>query len=130
MSNRVIHFEIPIDDPGRASAFYETALGWKVAKWGPIDYWTMTNLGEPGQGAEGALTPRTEAPEGVLIYMGVDSIDAAMRKVEDAGGELVTEKLPVPGMGWLARFRDSEGNLIGLFETDPAARMPFGGIGN
>lgn len=129
MSNRVIHFEIPIDDSGRASAFYEKALGWTITKWGPINYWLMTTGDEAGPGAEGALTPREEAPEGVLIYMGVDSIDAAMRAVEDAGGELVTGKLAVPGMGWLARFRDPDGNLIGMFEMDSTATMSDDGSG-
>lgn len=46
MTSRVVHFDIPIDDAGRAGAFYRTVFGWNVEKWGPIDYWTMTT-GEP-----------------------------------------------------------------------------------
>lgn len=64
MTSRVVHFDIPIDDAGRAGAFYRTVFGWNVEKWGPIDYWTMTT-GEPaGPGAESALTPRVEAERG------------------------------------------------------------------
>lgn len=121
MPTRVVHFEVPIDDPGRASAFYEKAFGWTVTKWGPVDYWLMTTGVDGGPGAEGALTPRAEAPEGVLVYVGVDSVDTAMRAVEDAGGQLVTGKLPVPGMGWMVHIRDSEGNLLGLFQADSTA---------
>jgi predicted enzyme related to lactoylglutathione lyase len=127
MTSRVVHFEIPIDDPDRAGAFYREIFGWNVAKWGPIEYWTMTTGAEPGPGAEGALTPRAEAPEGVVVYIGVDEIDHAMAKVKDAGGTLVTEKLPIPAMGWSARFRDTEGNLIGLFQMDPAVNEGGGG---
>jgi uncharacterized protein len=43
------------------------------------------------------------------------------------GGTLVTEKLPIPAMGWSARFRDTEGNLIGLFQMDPAVNEGGGG---
>ncbi|TXN29904.1 VOC family protein [Lacisediminihabitans profunda] len=126
MTSRVVHFDIPIDDPARAGAFYRTVFGWNVEKWGPIDYWTMPTGEPPGPGAEGALTPRAEAPEGVVIYVGVDDIDDALRKVADAGGTVLTEKMPIPTVGWSARFRDSEGNLVGLFQEDPSVAMPEG----
>ncbi|WP_424204801.1 VOC family protein [Sulfuricaulis sp.] len=36
---RVVHFELPADDPQRAVAFYEKAFGWTITKWeGPFDY--------------------------------------------------------------------------------------------
>lgn len=121
MTSRVVHFEIPIDKPERACAFYRNVFGWNVAKWGPIDYWSMTTGAEPGPGAEGALTRRSEAPEGVVLYVGVDDIDRALARVKEAGGTLLTGKLPVPAFGWSARFHDTEGNVVGLFQTDPAA---------
>lgn len=127
MTSRVVHFEIPIDDSERAGAFYRSVFGWDVTKWGPVDYWTMTTGAEPGPGAEGALTPRTESPEGVVVYVGVDNIDDALARVTAAGGTLLTEKMPIPTMGWSAHFRDSEGNLIGLFQADATVPMPEGG---
>jgi predicted enzyme related to lactoylglutathione lyase len=128
MTSRVVHFEIPIDDAERASAFYRSVFGWDVAKWGPIDYWTMTTGAEPGPGAEGALTPRTEATEGVAVYVGVDDIEDALVRITRAGGTPLTEKMPIPTMGWTAQFRDPEGNLIGLFQSDPTVPMPEGVI--
>jgi predicted enzyme related to lactoylglutathione lyase len=119
-----MHFEIPIDNPDRASAFYRGVFNWNVTKFGPADYWNMTANAEPGPGAEGALTLRSEAPEGVVVYIGVDDIDQAMARVKTAGGTLITEKLPIPHFGWMARFRDTEGNLIGLFQEDPRVQMP------
>ena len=79
----------------------------------------MTTGAAPGPGAAGELTPRAEAPEGVVVYIAVDDIDSALRGVEDAGGTVVTGGLPIPTMGWSAPFRDTEGNLIGLFQLDP-----------
>ena len=81
----------------------------------------MTAGEEPGIGAEGALIPRAEAPDGVLVYVGVDDIDGALAAVREAGGTVVTDKTPIPAMGWSARFHDSEGNLVGLFQEDSAA---------
>lgn len=124
MTSRVVHFEIPIDEPDRAGAFYRTVFGWNVAKWGPIDYWTMATGAAPGPGAEGALTPRGEASEGVVVYVGVDDIDDAMDRIQDAGGTVLTDKMPIPTMGWAGRFRDTEGNIIGLFQADATVPMP------
>lgn len=124
---RVVHFDIPIDDPERASAFYRDAFGWNVHRWGPVDYWTLTTGDEPGPGAEGAMTPRSEAPEGILVYFAVDDVDAAMARVKDVGGSLVTDKMPIPTIGWSAHVRDTEGNLIGLFQEDPDVPMPSTG---
>ncbi len=33
---KVIHFELPADDPERAVAFYEKVFGWTINKWGPL----------------------------------------------------------------------------------------------
>ncbi|MFS8105211.1 VOC family protein [Lentzea alba] len=121
--SRVVHFEIPVDDPERAGEFYGAVFGWEAHKWGPQDYWTMATGQEPGTGpgAEGALTPRAEAPEGVLVYVDVEDVDTALAMVEKAGGSVVHGKMPIPTIGWSAHVRDSEGNLIGLFQSDESA---------
>ena len=126
MVSRVLHFDIPIDDSDRAGAFYHDVFDWAVTKWGPVDYWTMTAGEEPGRGAEGALTPRAEATEGVIIYVGVDDIDSAIVRVKKAGGMVVSGKMPIPTVGWSARIRDTEGNLIGLFQSDGSVPVPGG----
>jgi predicted enzyme related to lactoylglutathione lyase len=43
-------------------------------------------------------------------------VDTSVKKVEAAGGKVVTPKTPIPGMGAFARVADTEGNVIGLFE--------------
>jgi predicted enzyme related to lactoylglutathione lyase len=40
-----------------------------------------------------------------------------LKKVEAAGGKVVTPNTPIPGMGAYARVSDTEGNVIGLFQT-------------
>ena len=70
-----------------------------------------------------------DAPEGVVVYIAVDDVDdvdAALERIKRAGGTPVTEKQAIPTFGWMARFRDSEGNLIGLFQEDPSVPMPAG----
>jgi predicted enzyme related to lactoylglutathione lyase len=124
--SRVVHFEIPTDDPERAGAFYSGVFGWNVQQWGTADYWPMTTGEAPGSGygAEGAMAPRSQAAEGVLVYVGVDDIDAALARVKDARGSVIADKTPIPAIGWSAHVRDTEGNLIGLFQSDENAPAP------
>jgi predicted enzyme related to lactoylglutathione lyase len=52
----------------------------------------------------------------MVQYVTVDSIDGAVAKATELGGEVVTPRTEVPGMGWYGVVRDSEGGEIGLWE--------------
>lgn len=121
MTTRAIHFEIPVDDPERAVDFYRAALGWEPHRWGEQPYWTVADAVGPEPGIADALAPRTEATQGVLLYLAVDDVDATLKSVVAAGGKVAVTRQPVPGVGWMARFRDSEGNLIGIMQEDAKA---------
>ena len=56
------------------------------------------------------------APQQVRDYIEVSSIDETLPRVPDVGGTVLEEKREVPGMGWYAVIRDSEGNELGLWE--------------
>lgn len=117
---RVIHFEIPVDEPERAQAFYRDVFGWEIASWGgPADYWLATTGPEGQPGINGALTRRDSAS--AWIHVGVDSVDDAIARIEAAGGAVLAPKMPIPGVGYMAYCRDTEGNAIGVYQDDPAA---------
>lgn len=122
MAGKVVHFEIPVDDCDRGVAFYRSAFGWTLERWGPMEYWT-TSAGE-GEGIGGALTKRSEDAPGLTFYIEVKDIDDALVAIESAGGTRLTERMPIPTVGWSASFIDTEGNRIGIFEADPNAPMP------
>jgi uncharacterized protein len=51
----------------------------------------------------------------VVIYLNCDGkFDAVLNRVEKAGGAIIEAKSHLPGVGWIAQIRDSEGNRIGL----------------
>ena len=121
---RIIHFEIPADDPQRAIDFYSEVFGWKIEKWeGPMDYWLVTTGPEGTPGIDGAIAKRAEDGDGVENTVGVESVDEAIRKVEAGGGKILRGKQAVPGVGWLAYCEDTEGNRFGMMENDPEARL-------
>jgi predicted enzyme related to lactoylglutathione lyase len=123
LMSSIVHFDVPADDLERAKNFYAALLGWKFASFPEMQYnlITTTNLdGTPGVG--GGMGKRMEPSQRMLNYFGVPSIDAAMKQVVHLGGKLLTEKMAVPGMGFLATCMDTEGNLFGLWEENTQAR--------
>lgn len=127
MAGKVVHFEIPVDHSDRAISFYGQAFGWTLEQWGPVEYWT-TSAGE-GDGIGGALTKRSTEVPSLMFYIEVDDVDAALEAVEAAGGARLSERMPIPTVGWSAFFEDTEGNQVGVFQADPEAPMPEGGLG-
>lgn len=124
---RVVHFEISADDPDRCQKFYQNVFGWKSQKWeGPQDYWMIMTGEEKEPGIDGGLAKREDAPfpQPVTNTIDVPSVDDAINKVEANGGEILVPKSPVPGVGWLSYFKDTEGNIFGMMEADESALAP------
>jgi uncharacterized protein len=118
---KVVHFEIPADDPQRASGFYQDALGWQISRFGDEPYWLVRAGEDDEPGANGALVTREDLHRSPVVIVGVEDIDDVLGRVEPRGGTVAQGKLPVPGMGWSAYVQDSEGNMIGLFQQDASA---------
>jgi hypothetical protein len=120
---RPTHFEIPVDDPDRAEKFYSDVFGWTFQRYeGAPSYYGLATTGESNPGINGALFQRGD--DGVVtLTMDVDSIEDAIRDVEAKGGSVVQSKTAIPGMGYFATCRDTEGNKFGLFSNDPSASM-------
>lgn len=122
--NRVVHFEIQADDVARAKKFYETVFGWEIDQMmkeeeGGMDYWGL-KTGEDGTpGINGGLYKRIPNDE---IYtfdctLQVEDIDKAVEDVKKAGGTIISEKAEIPGVGWFAGAKDTEGNKFGMMQS-------------
>jgi predicted enzyme related to lactoylglutathione lyase len=129
MAGGVVHFEIPADDEDRAREFYSSIFGWGFQVMPEMEYSLAmtTPMDEHGRPAvtgsiNGGLFRRGDLTAPV-VTIDVDDIDAALASIAARGGSVVREKLEVPGMGWNAYFKDSEGNVVGLWQN----AVPEGG---
>ncbi|HSV72985.1 MAG TPA: VOC family protein [Chthonomonadales bacterium] len=121
---RPIHFELMVDDPESAAAFYADVFGWDVKKWsGPMDYWLVTTGDEetPGIGGGIARSELPGTPARTVNIIGVPSVDDYVARVTAAGGVTMLPKMVVPGVGWLAYCMDPAGIVFGMMQEDPAA---------
>ena len=126
---RVVHFEIPTDDVARAKEFYGSIFGWQLqdmqgeamggytlALTTPVDQATQVPT-DPGA-INGGLMKRSADLSTPVITIEVDAIDDALKQVESAGGTVVSPRAEIPGLGAYAYFKDTEGNVLGLWETN------------
>jgi predicted enzyme related to lactoylglutathione lyase len=121
--SKIVHFEIPVDDASRASAFYHGVLRWDISHFGDQPYWLVRCGTDAEPGANGALIGRSDLHRSPVLIAGVSDLDAVLTQVASHGGKVLQGKQPVSGVGWSAYIADTEGNTIGLFRDDPSARM-------
>jgi predicted enzyme related to lactoylglutathione lyase len=126
--DKVQHFEIPVDDIARAKKFYAGVFGWGTMDFpmpgmqyvglhtGPVDEKNMPKDSGFINGGMFQRSPKFPLT-GPTIAMTVDDIDASLKKVKAAGGEVMMEKMQIADMGLYAYIKDTEGNVIGIWQN-------------
>jgi len=125
MSAEVVHFEIPLDNVERGHKFYKGVFGWKLDVLPDMNY-AMAQTTESdeqgmpkGPGAiNGGMAKRGELLHFPTITIMVEDIVATGKVIEKHGGKVIQNRTPIGdgSMGFTGYFKDSEGNVIGLFE--------------
>jgi predicted enzyme related to lactoylglutathione lyase len=127
--NPVVHFEMPYDDRGRMTKFYESAFGWQTQTLGEdmgnYVLATTTETDQNGPKRAGAINggffPRK--PDWPAQYpsmvIAVDDINESIRKITDAGGKALGEPMGIPGVGQYVSFIDTEGNRVNVLQPIP-----------
>lgn len=114
---RPVHFEIHGADPEGAVGFYRAVFGWEIERWGDAPYW-LAETGE-GPGIDGALAPVQEHGQKVVLTLEVEDLAEAVARVREAGGTIVTDRAPIPGVGDLAEALDPNDVLFGMLQPLP-----------
>ena len=127
--NPVVHFEMPYDDRDRMAQFYTDAFEWQMQKLGDDmgDYVlaTTTESDEGGPKARGVINggffpKRDDRPaQFPSVVIAVDDIVESMRRVGNAGGEVLGQPVNIPGIGLYVAFFDTEGNRASMLEPLP-----------
>ena len=118
-------FNLPVDNKARATEFFSKTFGWEFMPTGMDgDHHFATTVPtdenglptKPG-GINGGLLQRGAYEQQVTsIFIKVESIDDTIDKVKTNGGKLVLAKAPIADFAYLAQIKDTEGNLISLWE--------------
>jgi hypothetical protein len=126
--DKVQHFEVPAEDLVRARKFYEQSFGWITQEWpmpdgskyvglytGPVD--EKNRWKEPGFINGGMVQKGGDFPiSSPTIAIVVEDMETALNKVKTSGGAIVMDKKDITGMGLYAYVKDTEGNIIGVWQ--------------
>ncbi len=129
VTGRVVHFEVPYDDADRARAFYSDVFGWEIQPVPEFEYDfvqtgpTDDDSGMPTEAGYigGGMFQRQADIGRPTITIDVDDMTTALATIAEHGGAAVGKPQQVGDMGIAAYFTDSEGNLMGLWQTTGAS---------
>jgi predicted enzyme related to lactoylglutathione lyase len=74
-----------------------------------------------GPGIDGGLSKRSPQTQDINT-IDVSSLDEYIQKVQEHDATIIAPKMAIPGVGWYAVFKDSEGNTFGMMQDDPDAK--------
>ena len=118
---RIIHFEIPSDDPERCMKFYGKVFGWEYSRWGEQPYWLVKTGEDDEPGINGAITRRKDPGQPIINTIEVKDLDQTIRSIEEERGEIVVPKMTIPTIGFVAYFKDPDGNVSAILQPDSNA---------
>lgn len=126
--DRVCHFEVPYEDKERAEKFYRSVFGWQFQDSPGVQPYSIAITTEVDEtfkpretgGINGGMYPRgDQGATHPVVVIEVDSCEQRIKDIEAAGGSNVMGPVPVGGTGIYAQVRDSEDNIIGLWQPLP-----------
>jgi predicted enzyme related to lactoylglutathione lyase len=123
MTANLAAFAIHADDVERAVTFYEAVFGWRFEPWGPPGFYLIQTGDDTSPGVQGLLHKRHEPRTGAGLNgfeptFAVDDVDAVLAAVEANGGTVTVGRSPIPTVGVLVRFLDTEGNDVGAMKYE------------
>lgn len=124
---RFVHIDTSAENPERAAAFYRQAFGWTVTRLdGPMPYWLVAVDADDPNAMGAGIGQRTEPWQSTVPTIDVASADEAATAIVATGGSIVIPKTPIPDVGQLVTFRDTEGNVMAILEGAPASYLETG----
>ncbi len=122
MGQPVVHFEIIGKEPEKLRRYYAELFGWAYDTSSPVseaisnptDY-GFVHADQNGGGIPGGIGGGEGYDSHVIFYVGVDDVEAALRKAENLGGTRCLGPVRSPsGSLVVGQFEDLEGHLIGV----------------
>jgi predicted enzyme related to lactoylglutathione lyase len=114
MTSPAAWLDITAVDAPASRAFYAELFGWRIDVVEELDY-GLVRTDAPLAGGIGQAAAANPHPAGVVTYVPVDDVAAAVTRAVDAGGALLVAPWELPGMGTMAVIGDPDGNRIGVW---------------
>ena len=125
--DKVVHFELPADNIERAKKFYKEAFDWQTENYPDMNYVILRTvevdekmMPKESGAINGGMFKRGDPNAAAVtpsVSVNVEDMEEAIKKIKNAGGLILKEKSPVGDMGFIAYFKDTEGNILSVWQT-------------
>ena len=124
--DRVCHFEVPYDEKDRMEKFYSDVFGWQFSDAPgdmPYTFALTAEVDENFQykeagGINGGTYKRADhGATSPVIVIGVENCEAKLKMIQESGGTVLMGPHEIPNMGIYAQVKDTEDNIIGLWQS-------------
>ncbi|MHA2172227.1 MAG: VOC family protein [Candidatus Kariarchaeaceae archaeon] len=118
MVHNFIHIQIGVTDLEKAGKFYSKIFNWKVKNYPEMPNLAIYEITEDGEFVGGGfmLVEGKPSTGTTQLYVNTEDINSKLDEIEKLGGKRLLEKTELPGgHGFVGRFEDPFGNVIGLW---------------
>jgi predicted enzyme related to lactoylglutathione lyase len=113
MASPVVQWQVITKDPTKHASFYADVFGWKIRTDNSLGY-RMVESGN-GRGIDGGFWPAPpEANAFVQLFVEVDDIGETVKRVKEAGGDVLIPAQMLPDGDQMAILRDPMGMSFGV----------------
>ena len=117
-NGKICYLEIPAIEIDTSASFYKAVFGWRIRQRGDAHLAFDDAVGQVSGTWVVGREPSTDP--GLLIYIMVDSVAAAIDAVVANGGKIV-QPIGMDSPEIIARFSDPAGNVLGLYQEPAGA---------
>lgn len=120
MAHAISWFDIPVLDMDRACKFYGEIFGYEFEPFEMMGtMMAMFPTAQDGSEVGGSLTLGEDyipSTNGSIVYLNCgEDVNPVLSKVENAGGQVLLQKIQIGEHGFMGLILDTEGNKVGLY---------------
>ena len=119
---RMTHFEISPATPIKSMVFYNQVFGWTFKPSANNRKWIAITGSKEHQVLGNPFQKKATTAQSLTNAIEVKDVDAVLSMIQQEGGEVIVPKMAIPGIGWLAYFKDLEQNVFGVMQSDKKAK--------
>lgn len=117
MKNTIVWYDLPVKNLGRAKKFYEAIFETELQIMeNGKNTMAMFPFAPDSAGIALVEGPNAKPSDsaGVIYFNGGDDLALPLGRVISAGGSVVLDKTDMGDHGFMAQFKDTEGNIVAL----------------
>jgi len=118
---RITQFDVPTTISVNSMVFYNQVFGWTFQPSVHPKKWTARTESEENQFFSNPFIRNNTSAQALTKAVSVRNVDQTLFNIKKEGGQIVVPKFAVPGIGWMAYFKDLEQNVMGIIQTDCSA---------